>query len=78
MVYFDRLRHLVADSREELHAFAAKVGIKRCWFDGNRHHPHYDIPLKLRQAVEKSNAIKVSPREVLEISKTLGIPPVLE
>ncbi len=35
--------HLMADSREELHEFAEMLGIKRCWYDGNRKHPHYDV-----------------------------------
>jgi hypothetical protein len=34
--------HLVSDtSRAELHAFAARLGIKRCWYSGRR--PHYDL-----------------------------------
>jgi hypothetical protein len=33
----------MADSKEELHAFAEKLRIKRCWYDGNRRHPHYDL-----------------------------------
>jgi hypothetical protein len=28
---------------EELHDFARLMGIKRCWFDGNKRHPHYDL-----------------------------------
>lgn len=35
--------HLMADSKEELHEFANQYGIKRCWYDGNRKHPHYDL-----------------------------------
>ena len=35
--------HLMADSKEELHEFANEYGIKRCWYDGNRKHPHYDL-----------------------------------
>lgn len=35
--------HLMADTKEELHEFAVRYGIKRCWYDGNRRHPHYDL-----------------------------------
>ena len=36
--------HLIADSLDELHAFAAKIGLKRYWFqDAKKLHPHYDI-----------------------------------
>ncbi len=35
--------HMMADSLQELHEFAESMGIKRCWFDSNRRHPHYDL-----------------------------------
>lgn len=37
--------HLISDeSLEELHKFALKIGLKRCWFQGgSRRHPHYDL-----------------------------------
>jgi len=70
LIYYDTQRHLVADTLQELHTFAAEVGIKRCWFDGGDH-PHYDIPLYLRSAVEDSRAKLVSSRKILEVSKLL-------
>jgi hypothetical protein len=36
--------HLVADSEEELHAFASRLGMKRTWFQGD----HYDLTPKKR------------------------------
>lgn len=68
MVYTDGI-HLVADSVEELHAFAAAVGIKRCWFENRRgkHHPHYDIPVSMREVVLRAGVVKVSAREIVEI-----------
>jgi len=38
--------HLVAETREELHAFAAAAGIKRCWF----HRDHYDLRTERHRA----------------------------
>jgi hypothetical protein len=37
--------HLYADSIKELHEFAEKLGIKRCWYENKRgkNFPHYDI-----------------------------------
>lgn len=38
--------HMTADSLEELHAFAAKLGLKRAYFQGPPKHkdfPHYDL-----------------------------------
>lgn len=34
--------HLIADSIEELHAFAARLGLRRAWFQ-LRSSPHYDL-----------------------------------
>jgi hypothetical protein len=31
-VYLDSLGHLRADTREELHAFAGRIGLQRTWF----------------------------------------------
>lgn len=42
MVYTDKI-HLVADTLEELHGFAAMIGLKREWFQEHPTHPHYDI-----------------------------------
>ena len=42
MIYTDR-SHLVADTLQELHEFAEKVGLKRKWFQDHKDHPHYDI-----------------------------------
>jgi uncharacterized protein DUF4031 len=36
--------HMTADTPEELHAFAALLGVKRCWFEKSRRGvPHYDL-----------------------------------
>ena len=67
--YFcDNARHLVCwpYSVENLHAMAADLGIKRCWFHGGSKYPHYDIP-KRRIAEIKALCIVVSSREILAI-----------
>lgn len=43
MIYTDYI-HVIADSVAELHCFANNFGIKKCWFDSNPKHPHYDLP----------------------------------
>lgn len=35
--------HLVADSLAELHEFAARVGLRREWYQSHPRHPHYDL-----------------------------------
>jgi hypothetical protein len=40
--------HLVADSLEELHVFACRLGLKREWFQSSARYPHYDVTVALR------------------------------
>lgn len=52
----DRWSHLLADTAEELHAFAARLGLRRQHFHHKPARPwkdHYDVPEpKRRQAIE--------------------------
>lgn len=41
MIYTDGI-HLVGNL-EKLHEFAAKIGLKREWFQDHPRHPHYDL-----------------------------------
>ena len=43
-----RWAHLMADSLDELHAFAAALGIPRRAFQNKRSGAHYDVPAELR------------------------------
>lgn len=57
MTYVDSLRnygwqlgescHLIADTVEELHDFAARLGMRRSWFQA-RSFPHYDLTERRR------------------------------
>jgi hypothetical protein len=63
----DRWSHLVADSDDELHAFAAMLGLRREWFqcrEDRRHHAHYDLPERRRPLALSLGAIEVTWREV--------------
>jgi len=45
--------HLWADSLEELHEFADKIGMKRSWFQDHKRLPHYDlVPIRRAKALE--------------------------
>jgi hypothetical protein len=70
--------HLVADSEEELHAFASLIGLKREWFQNTGRaasHPHYDtIYSSKKKLAIKHGAIKIRPREILEKAKLLSKP----
>jgi hypothetical protein len=59
--------HLLADSDEELHAFAAGLGLKRAWFQEREAAPwkgHYDIPEELRADAVAAGAVEVDLRHV--------------
>jgi len=59
--------HLTADTEDELHEFAAKLGLKRSWFQPGppASMPHYDITAnKRRLAVEELGAVEISREEM--------------
>lgn len=51
--------HLFADSVEELHDFAGRIGLKREWFQNHQRLPHYDITANKRRQAIKNGAIEV-------------------
>ena len=54
--------HLTADTETELHAFAAKIGMKRAWFQPHALLPHYDLTPFRRQAAINAGAIEITHR----------------
>lgn len=40
--------HLVADTHEELHDFAERLGLQRGWFQDQGRYPHYDVTMAIR------------------------------
>lgn len=40
--------HLVADSLDELHSFADRLGLQRRWFQSKTLYPHYDVTQSVR------------------------------
>lgn len=72
ILYKGKLRHhLTADSLAELHGFAAKISVKRCWYHKAKLHPHYDITDGQRDAALAAGAQAVTPRELLPIARKL-------
>jgi Protein of unknown function (DUF4031) len=63
----DRWSHLVADTDEELHRFAAQLGMERRWFQSNLRRPHqshYDVPERLRPQALELGAVPITWRQV--------------
>lgn len=75
-VYVDKARnpygrmimcHMVADTDDELHAMAARIGLRRAWFQGNASTPHYDVSLSVRARAIGFGALEVGRRELVAI-----------
>lgn len=51
--------HLSCPNLEELHQFAAQIGLKRQWFQDKPGHPHYDLTPGMRVMAVKRGALEV-------------------
>lgn len=72
-----RWSHLTADTTSELHAFAARLGLQRAWFQTCRNqrmcppttcpHWHYDVTESMRAKALRLGAQPIGPQELAEI-----------
>lgn len=78
-VYVDRARnrwgrmvmsHMLADTLDELHAMADKIGVARRWFQPLSS-PHYDISQRKRALAIQFGAIEVTRRELVDTIRKL-------
>ncbi|MCF7222266.1 DUF4031 domain-containing protein [Marilutibacter chinensis] len=74
-----RWAHLMADTLDELHAFAARLGIPRHAFQDKTSGAHYDVPADLRERALALGAIAISRhrdreqvRAVIRVAKAQG------
>jgi len=61
--------HLAADTEEELHAFAARIGVKRHFFHASAKHVHYDLSEENRVLAIAAGALQVSSREMARLAR---------
>ena len=75
-VYVDDMRapyggmimcHMLADTDEELHAMAGRIGVTQRWHHGD----HYDICLAKRALAVQGGAIQITKREAVEVRRRL-------
>lgn len=79
-VYVDKARnvfgrmvmcHMIADTLDELHAFAACIGLKREWFQGDASTPHYDVSLARRAQALLLGAVELERNEFVAVIRRL-------
>jgi hypothetical protein len=59
--------HMVTDGDiEELHRFAARLGLKRDWFHNTTRYPHYDLTPAMRDQAIQNGAQAVGVLELLQ------------
>jgi len=51
-----KMSHLIADTDDELHAMADKIGVARKWFQGD----HYDIAISKRELAIACGAVAIT------------------
>ncbi|HOX22773.1 MAG TPA: DUF4031 domain-containing protein [Elusimicrobiales bacterium] len=59
--------HLYARDLNTLHDFAARLGLKRSWFQGNAKLPHYDLTGNKRAQAVRLGAAEREIREVMDV-----------
>lgn len=61
-----KMCHMIADTLEELHAMADKIGMRRAWFQ-NEGTPHYDICQAKRAHAIHHGAIEADRKKIVEL-----------
>jgi hypothetical protein len=66
--------HMLSDTGnlDELHAFAARLGLRRSWFQNKRFAPHYDLRPSKRALAVSLGAREVTWREIGHITLALA------
>lgn len=57
--------HMFADNRDELHAFAKKIGLKKAYFHYRGATSHYDLTVTKRQLAMAQGAAEVGTKSIL-------------
>lgn len=71
-----KMSHMIADTEDELHALAGRLGLKRKWFQGD----HYDVSMTVREAAIRAGATPITLQTLSfmhyrrKVSGTLGTP----
>jgi hypothetical protein len=66
--------HMQADTLEELHAMAERIGLRRAWFQskpGKPWHDHYDLTRERRALAIELGAVPIGWREAARRNRTV-------
>ncbi len=66
-----RWAHLLADTLDELHAMAARLGIPRRAFQNKASGAHYDVPAALREEAIRLGVVPISRHTDRDLLKRL-------
>lgn len=71
-IYSDGIHLIHTGGLKALHAYAASIGIKRCWYHSGSKWPHYDIPKGKRATFfqEHPEVKQVTSREIIRLIKS--------
>ena len=60
-----KMCHMLADTEEELHEMAERIGMRRSWFQGD----HYDVSKSKRALAVAAGAREVTSREIVDVRR---------
>jgi hypothetical protein len=59
-----KMSHMIADTDEELHAMAARIGVQRKWFQkAGTSTRHYDITMTMRAKAVAAGAVEITMKQ---------------
>lgn len=65
--------HMLADSLQELHEFAAFIEVDKRLFHRDASYPHYDVTVQMRENAIKNGALPADRKKIIECAKKLKI-----
>ncbi|MGY0201996.1 DUF4031 domain-containing protein [Leptothrix sp. BB-3] len=66
--------HLMADNIQELHEFAASIGLAPRAFHRGARHPHYDVTAGQRWRALQNGATSITARDAVRIGRRVAEP----
>ncbi len=63
--------HMLADSPEELHEMAQRIGMARRWYQRDASTPHYDLSQEQRAEAIAAGAIEVDRRGLVAVIRRI-------